>query len=74
MQRYEVIREIYNTCAGKYTIDGGFIDEVITDNIAGEIDAWFKGLAKYEVETKPDGSIVYNLTEPQVQRITFCKF
>lgn len=74
MQRYEVIREIYNACGGKYMLDTGFIDEIESDDITKNIDAWFKGNAKYTVETQSDGSIVYYLTEPQKQKITFCKF
>lgn len=75
MKRYEVIREIYNPCAGKYFFDTYFQNEVYTDNIENTLKQWFyNDLPKYEKDILCDGTIVYVLQLPIKERYTFSEF
>lgn len=73
MKTYEVTREIYNPCAGKYIFDRQFFnDEVSTDNIEETIKKWIgRELPEYDKKVYDDGSVEYVLYLPRKERYTF---
>ena len=75
MKEYEVMREIYNSCAGKWELDNAFTREIETDDIEKELAAWYSGkLPPHQVDTRPDGTIVYTLDPPTRERYFFSEF
>lgn len=75
MKEYEVIREIYNACAGKWDVDESFTREIETDSIEKTMQEWYKGnLPPHEVNVQEDGTIVYVLAPPQRHRYSFSEF
>ncbi len=72
MAEYEVMREIYNACAGKWEVDSSFLQEVETDDMVRELTAWHNGnLPPYQVDTRPDGTTVFTFDPPNRQRYLF---
>ncbi|WP_297133202.1 hypothetical protein [Terrisporobacter sp.] len=72
MKKYEVMREIYNPCSGKYFFDIHFQSEVYTDNIEETLNQWFyNNLPKYDKYNLSDGTIIYVLQLPILERYTF---
>ena len=75
MQEYEVIREIYNACSGKWEVDNSFTREIQTDSIERTMQDWFKcKLPPHQVDTLPDGTVAYVLDPPQRERYSFTTF
>lgn len=75
MKNYEVIREIFNGCSGKFMIDNTFPDEVQTDDIEETLKGWFGGdLPPYEKDTLEDGTEVYSFESPHRYRYSFTEF
>lgn len=72
MPKYEVIREIFNTCANKWKFDASFPDAVETNDVVKTLNEWFKdSLPEYDVETKEEGAVVYTLKGPLPERYFF---
>ena len=73
MQKYEVSREIYNPCAGRYNFDMNFEEEVCTDNIEEVLEKWIgKRLPEFHKKVYDDGlTIEYELLLPRKERYTF---
>lgn len=72
MKRYEVFREIYNPCAGKYIFDTNFPSEIETDNIENSIKNWINvDMPEHIKDVFSDGTIVYILKLPRMERYTF---
>ncbi len=75
MKRYEVMREIYITCSGKYFIDTSFPNEVETDNLEETLKELLCGkLPEYERKVLPDGTIVFQLHLPLPEKYSFVEF
>lgn len=72
MKTYEVMREIFNTCAQKWRIDTNFKDEWETDHIETLIASWYGGeLPEYDVEKISDGTLIYTLDLELPERYSF---
>ena len=75
MKRYEVMREIYITCSGKYFIDTSFPNEVETDNLEETLKEFLCGkLPEYERKVLPDKTIVFILDLPVPEKYSFVEF
>lgn len=59
MKRYEVIREIFNNCGGKWKLDGSFQDEWETDDLVVLIAGWHSGIEPELTQTLDDGTLIY---------------
>ena len=69
--QYEVIREIYNTCANKYFLDSSFDDLVECDDIIAFFTELFSGdLPKYTVEKDGADTDIYTFDMAVPQRFT----
>lgn len=72
MKKYEVFREIYNPCAGVYIFDSNFPNEIETDDIEKALRSWIPvDFPEYVKDVFSDGSIVYLLKLPRMERYTF---
>lgn len=76
MKEYEVIREIFNACSGKWEIDNSFTREVSCSDPEALLRSWFPGekMPSYQVDTLPDGTVEYVLDPPQRERYSFSAF
>ncbi len=75
MKEYEVMREIYNACSGKWELDNSFTREIQCDSIDAVMQSWFHGkLPPHQVDTRPDGTVAYVLDPPQRERYLFSAF
>ena len=75
MAEYEVMRELFNGCSGKWELDDSFTREIETDDIEKELASWFHGkLPGHQVDTRPDGTIVYTFDPPARERYFFSAF
>lgn len=72
MKTYEVSREIYNSCSGKYRFDNSFFREVETDSPEMILKSWLPGnMPEFDKNILSDGSIEYILHLPLKERYTF---
>lgn len=75
MRRYEVMRETFNGCAGKWLLDDTFTREIETADVTEALRTWYRGnLPPYRMETKADGTILCTLDPPQRERYLFSPF
>ncbi|MHB9291058.1 hypothetical protein Holit_00130 [Hollandina sp. SP2] len=72
MKRYEMVREIFNSCSNNQMRDV-FIKEIQTDNVDLWVQEFLTGTqVRYEKHENPDGSIIFDIdTDGMMQRITF---
>ena len=70
--KYEVIREIFNSCSGNQMRDV-FVDELEIPDINAYMDRYrVGGEIEEDIDVASDGSIIYNLTVDGIrQRVTF---
>ena len=75
MQQYEVMRETYNSCAGKWQLDDSFTREIETEDVESALRSWYQGpLPPYRTETREDGTVVCTFDPPQWERYFFSPF
>ena len=75
MKRYEVIREIFNNCGGKWKIDSHFQDEWETDDIEKLLATWCGGtLPEHEVQELDEGTLIYTIMGEVRYRYSFTEF
>lgn len=72
MKKYDSTREIYNPCAGIYIFDFNFPEEIETDNIENYLENYLHmKLPAFEKEITSNGSIIYIIKLPRLERYTF---
>lgn len=72
MKEYEVIREIFDSCSGKWEVDSAFTREITCENIDHVMQSWFHGkLPEHAVNQLPDGAIAYVMDAPLRERYSF---
>lgn len=71
--RYEMIREIFNSCSGNQMRDV-FFSEVETDDLDAVARSFLKGkVIECERTDRPDGTVIFDInTDGLGQRISFC--
>ncbi len=75
MKQYEVTREIYNTCAGRYELDMNFPDEVESDDLNETMKGFYNGkMPEVDVTTDANGSVIYTVNQAVKERYTFSEF
>ncbi len=72
MKKFEVMREVFNTCAQKWRIDTKFEDEWETDDIEQLISSWYgEKMPEYYLEKLSDGTVIYTLELELPERYSF---
>lgn len=71
--RYEMIREIFNSCSGNQMRDV-FFSEVEADDLDAVVHGFLKGkVIECERTDRPDGTVIFDInTDGLGQRISFC--
>ncbi len=71
--RYEMIREIFNSCSGNQMRDV-FFSEVESDDLDAVVRGFLKGkVIECERTDRPDGTVIFDInTDGLSQRISFC--
>ncbi|MDR2393455.1 MAG: hypothetical protein LBD93_04785 [Treponema sp.] len=72
MQRYEMVREIFNSCSNNQMRDV-FIEEIQADTLEPWVQPFLSGTqVSWEKHESPDGGIIFDInTDGMMQRITF---
>lgn len=74
MKRYEMIREIFNSCSGNQMRDV-FFTEVESDDLDAVVKQFCEGsVIECDRLDNPDGTVVFDLNTDGIhQRISFCE-
>ncbi|MDR2632840.1 MAG: hypothetical protein LBC51_04360 [Treponema sp.] len=72
MKRYEMVREIFNSCSNNQMRDV-FIEEIETDALEPRLKPFLTGTqVSWEKHENPDGGVSFDInTDGLLQRITF---
>lgn len=72
MKKYEVLKEIYNPCAGKFIFDTSFPDEIESNNLEETLKSFLSvDFPEYKKEVFSDGTVIYILNLPLMERYSF---